>query len=502
MNIANIFRILGFLLMGFCPTMLPPVGVAFWYNEPTALIFLWASLLTFLLGFLLWFPTRNAQKEIRAREGFLIVTLLWLSLCLVSAIPFILLTYPFVSGIDAIFESISGLTATGATVFVDLDSFPRSILYYRQQLQFVGGGGIILLGISIMPMLGVGGMQLFRAEIPGPFKEEKLTPRINQTAKTLWIIYIGLVLFCTLGYWAAGMSWFDAVGHSYSTVSTGGFSTHDRSLAYFNTTSIQLVAIVFMFLGAVNFSLHFTSLRKININFSLNSIANLWVSLRKINFQHYWHDLEFRTYSIVILILTYIVSALLFQYKIFETPAKAFVESLFQVVTFSTTTGLSSANYNHWPSFVPILLTFISLIGGCGGSTAGGIKMIRGILLSKQIFREIKRLIHPNGHYIIKVGYSRLHYRTLDAVWGFLGVFVATGGFLLLLLLATGLDFITASSALSGCLSATGIGFGAAIDNFKSINDAAKIMLGVAMLAGRLEFFTLLVLLTPSYWRN
>ncbi len=484
MNILNIFRILGLLVMGFSPSMLLPIIIALLYMESTLSIFLWSLFISLGFGLLLWLPTRKYAREIKPREGFLIVTLLWILLSLIASLPFMFSTSPELSVMDAFFETVSGLTTTGATVFVGLDSMPRSILFYRQQLQFIGGGGIILLGIAIMPMLGVGGMQLFKAEIPGPFKEEKLTPRIAQAAKTLWFIYVGLVLLCTLSYWSAGMDFFDAISHSFSTVSTGGFSTHDKSIAYYNGPAIRLVATFFMILGAINFSLHFTA-------------------LYKGSFAQYWQDSECRAYLILILISSILVSATLFHFKLSSTSySGSIIESFFQATTFFTTTGFFSADYNSWPSFILIFLTLLGLVGGCAGSTAGGIKIIRVLLMNKQGFREIQRLIHPNGHYVIKIGRSRLHPQTLDAIWGFLWVYIAAFALLLIALMIYELDLLTAFSVLCASISNTGIGIGAVADNFKSLSDPVKFISCLAMLLGRLEFFSVLVLLAPSYWRN
>lgn len=275
--VMNISRILGYLLMPFSATMSPPLFIALWYHENTILPFYAATATTLVLGFLLWFPFRHYKHEIQAREAFLIVTLLWVGLALTGALPFVFSENPHMHYIDAVFETISGLTTTGATILLKLDTLPRSILYYRQQLQFIGGGGIIVLSIAILPMLGVGGMQLFRAEMAGPFKEDKLTPRITQTAKTLWFIYVGLTVLCALSYWAAGMNIFDAVGYSFSTISTGGFGTHDENFSNFQNPILEVLCIIFMLLGAINFSLHFSALRRGSL-------------------LHYWQDPEFKTY--------------------------------------------------------------------------------------------------------------------------------------------------------------------------------------------------------------
>jgi len=482
MHIATISRILGLLILGLGITFLPPLGVALFLKEEAALSFISSALATLVLGSILWLPNRLQQGDIRAREGFLIVTLIWVILSLISSLPFLLIASPKITFVDALFETISGLTTTGASIITQLDTLPRSILYYRQQLQFVGGGGIIVFGIAILPLLGVGGMQLFRAEFTTPFKEEKLTPRIAHTAKALWGIYSLLAILCTLGYWAAGMNLFDAVCHSFSTISTGGFSTYDDSLAHFQNVRIELVAIFFMILGAINFSLHFITIRHGGV-------------------QQYWQDRECRAFLILILIITLIVCFMLINEGT-TSRLGIFADSLFQVTTFFTTTGLVSTNYSIWPSFVPILLMVICLIGGCAGSTAGGIKMIRVILMNKHSFREIERLIHPSGHYVIKLGYSRLTQRTLDAVWGFLGIFLASFLIFLVLFLGTGADLLTSFSAIAATISNTGLGLGMVHESFAPISTNAKLILTLAMLAGRLEFYTILVLFTASYWRN
>jgi len=483
MQSHNIFRILGILLIAFSVTLLPPIAVSLWFTESTQLTFAWSALAILLLGIACWIPHRNQIYEIRNKEAFLIVVLFWVTLCLMGAIPFCASQNPQLSFIEALFESISGLTATGATMLTNLDNLPHSILYYRQQLQFVGGGGIILLGVAILPMLSVGGMQLFRAEMGGPNKEEKLMPKIAQSAKALWGIYIGLTFLCVLSYYGAGMELFDAICHSFSTVSTGGFSTHDESIGYFDSEAIEMVALIFMFLGSINFSLHFTAFQHKNLSY-------------------FWKDAEFKTYVIFLLVLSAFVSLALLHYDLAADITSSFFEGFFHVMSFSTTTGLSSVYYDDFPIFLMVLLMFISLIGGCAGSSTGGIKMIRAILINKQCLCEINRLIHPNAHYIIKVGTNPIHTRTLEAVSGFLAAYIIIFIFLLLSLLATGLDFMVAFSGLLTVLSGTGLGFGLVHHDFHTVNDAAKMLFSFAMLIGRLEFFTVLILCTPVYWNS
>lgn len=483
MHWIYIIRSLGLLFATFSVTLCPPIGVAIWYEEPISYVFIITALITLTLGLILWFPTRNIKQDPGIKDGFLIVVLFWATFCMVGAVPYMLSANPDISWIDAIFESVSGLTATGATILTQLDALPRTLLYYRQQTQFLGGMGVILLAIAILPALGVGGMQLFKAEFTGPTKDNKLTPRIAQSAKAIWMIYVGLTVFCAIAYWAAGMELFDAIGYSFGTVSTGGYATHDQSIGYFQSPAIQYIAMFFMFLGGANFSLHF--------------ITAHYATLR-----HYIQDVEFRTYSMIILVGTALVALTLQHHNQFQNAFISFTESAFHVVSLCTTTGLSSSSHHGWPLFIPMLLLLVGVVGGCAGSTSGGIKIVRILLLNKQGYREIKRLIHPNACFVIKFGRMPLSERVINAIWGYLAVYMAMFGLFLILLLATGLDIITAYSATAATLSNIGPGLGDVASNYQSINDTAKVLLSVAMFIGRLELFTVLVLLTPSYWQS
>ena len=343
--------------------------------------------------------------------------------------------------------------------------------------------GIIVLAVAVLPMLGIGGMQLFRAETPGPVKDNKLTPRITETAKALWYIYLGLTVACCLAYWAAGMSFFDAVAHAFSTVAIGGFSTHDASMGYFNSAAIELIAVVFMLASGVNFALHFSAFRNVSL-------------------KPYQRDAEFRTYISVLAVVSVITIGYLQATKTFESSTESIVEGLFQVVSIGTTTGFTTAEYYSWPGFLPVLLLYISFMGGCSGSTGGGIKVIRILLLVKQGVRELKRLIHPNAQIVVKIGRKPLPEKVIEAVWGFFAAYFAISALMILTLMATGLDQETAFSAVAACLNNLGPGLGDVGQNFASINDFAKWTLCLAMLLGRLEIFTLLVLFTPGFWRK
>jgi len=476
-------RVIGLLLMVFSFTMLPPAVVGLIYGDGSVWPFLDGFLIILGAGLLLWLPVRRVRKELRLRDGFLVVVSFWVVLGLAGALPLYLSPELAVSVTDAVFESMSGLTTTGATVVVGIDDLPHSILFYRQQLQWMGGMGIIVLAVAVLPMLGVGGMQLFRAETPGPVKDNKLTPRITETAKALWYIYLGLTVACGTAYWLAGMEVFDAIGHAFSTVAIGGFSTHDASMGYFNSPLIEMIAVVFMLLSGANFALHFLAWRR--------------VSLRP-----YASDPEFRVYFSILFAVAVVTSGYLYFTGIFSDPASALHHGVFQAVSIGTTTGFTTAAYHYWPGFLPVLLLFVSFIGGCAASTGGGLKVIRFMLLLKQGMRELKRLVHPSAQLAVKVGRKPMDEKVIEAVWGFFSAYVAVFTVMMLLLMASGLDQVTAFSAVAASINNLGPGLGEVGAHYRDINDFSKWVLCVAMLLGRLEIFTLLVLITPAFWRR
>jgi len=476
-------RIIGLLMMLFSSTMLPPAAVALLYGDGALYPFLLGFVLILSTGALLWLPVRRQRKELRLRDGFVVVVLFWTVLGASGAIPLMLSELPDMSLTNAIFESVSGLTTTGATVIVGIDNLPHSILFYRQQLQWLGGMGIIVLAVAILPMLGVGGMQLYRAETPGPMKDNKLTPRITETAKALWYIYLGLTVACAVAYWLAGMGVFDAVSHAFSTVAIGGFSTHDASIGFFNSTTIEMVAMVFMLLSGINFALHFLAWRSTTI-------------------RPYFQDSECKTYLFILASASVVTVGYLHFTGTFPDFGDTLHHGLFQVISIGTTTGFTTVQYFAWPGFLPVLLIFISFIGGSAGSTGGGMKVIRFLLLFKQGMRELKRLIHPTAQIPIKVGGKPLPPQVIEAVWGFFATYVAVFSIFLLALMMTGLDQITAFSAVAATLNNLGPGLGEVGMHYRDINDPAKWMLCFSMLLGRLEIFTMLVLLTPAFWRR
>ena len=482
MHLAISLRILGLLLTLFSSAMLLPLLFAVVVGDDTVGGFLSGFGITASAGLLLWLPLRGARRELRIRDGFLITALFWTVLGLFGALPFALTDSLAVKPIDAVFESISGLTTTGATVLVGLDDLPRSLLLYRQLLQWLGGIGIIVVAVAVLPMLGVGGMQLYRAETPGPSKDSKLTPRIAETAKALFIVYMLLTLTCAAAYRAAGMSGFDAVCHAFSTVAIGGFSTHDASMGYFQSNTILLVCTLFMFVSAINFGMHYTAWKRRSLG-------------------HYREDSETRFFASAMLVCTSATCAYLIASDTLA-PENGIVHGLFQAVSITTTTGFATQDFAAWPGFLPMMLLMFSFMGGCVGSTGGGIKAMRLMLIYKQGIRELKQLIHPHAIIPLKVGNRRVEAKVVSAVWSFFAVYTFVFIVLMLVLMATGLDFLTAFSAMGATLNNLGPGLGAVAANYGAIGDFAKGILCLAMLLGRLEVFTLLVLFTPMFWRQ
>lgn len=483
MQIRTIIRILGLLVALFSVTMIPPAVVSISYTDGSGLPFAAAFVLCLLTGLLFWYPNRFNKAELRAKEGFLIVVLFWSVLASFGALPFLLLEQPSMSVADAFFESFSALTTTGATVIKGLDYLPQSVLFYRQQLQWLGGMGIIVLAVAILPILGVGGMQLYRAETPGPIKDSKMTPRIADTAKHLWYIYLSLTIACSLAYWLAGMNAFDAICHAFSTIAIGGFSTHDASLGYFDSPLINMVCIIFLWISALNFALHYAAVRGKNLG-------------------TYWKDYELRAFFFIQLVVCLVCVSVLIAEGLYESTQDSVIQGIFHAVSISTTAGFATDNFSGWPTFLPLLLILASFVGGCAGSTGGGLKVIRVLLLYLQGRREVNRLIHPKAVYSVKLGSRLLPDRVVEAVWGFLSAYALIFVLIMLLLIATGMSDISAFSAAAATLNNLGPGLGEVAVNYSDVTDAGKWVLIMAMLFGRLEVFSLLVLLSPTFWRS
>ncbi|MBS9443634.1 Trk system potassium transporter TrkH [Photorhabdus heterorhabditis] len=483
MHFRAITRIVGLLVILFSVTMIIPGLVALIYRDGAGRAFSQTFIFALVIGLILWIPNREQKHELKPREGFLIVVLFWTVLGSVGALPFIFSEQPSLSITDAFFESFSGLTTTGATTLIGLDSLPKAILFYRQMLQWLGGMGIIVLAVAILPLLGVGGMQLYRAEMPGPLKDNKMRPRIAETAKTLWLIYVLLTIACALALWAAGMSVFDAISHSFSTIAIGGFSTHDASIGYFDSPAINTIIAIFLLISGCNFGLHFAVLTGRSLTV-------------------YWRDPEFRMFISIQLVLVIICTLMLWNHAVYKSGIETLNQAFFQVVSMATTAGFSTDSFARWPSFLPILLLCSAFIGGCAGSTGGGLKVIRILLLFLQGSRELKRLVHPNAVYTLKLGRRALPERIIEAVWGFFSAYALVFIISLLLLIATGVDELSAFSAIAATLNNLGPGLGVVADNFTAMNPIAKWILVITMLFGRLEVFTLLVLFTPTFWRE
>lgn len=482
MQLRVVQRVLGLLLMLFSLSMLPPVFVSAWYHDGSAPAFVLGFLVTLLAGTVVWAPVRHVSRDLRSRDGFLVVAGFWTLLGLFGGMPFLFSGQPSMSFTDATFEAVSGITTTGATVLSGLDTLPRAILYYRAQLHWLGGMGVVVLAVAVLPMLGVGGFQLYRAESPGAIKDTRLTPRITGTAKVLWYVYLGLTIACTAAYWAAGMTFFDALCYSFATLATGGFTNHDASLGHFHSPLINAIAVVFMILGATNFALHFTA----------------WQSR---SLRSYLRDPEFRAFMVILAGLALFAGGYLYAGSstgLFETAGHAG----FQVVSVLTGTGFSTNDFTAWPGALPVLLVFAMFIGGCGGSTAGGMKVIRWLLLYRQGLREVLRLVHPSAEIPVRLGNTVVPQRVVDAVWGFFAIYVVLFGTMMLALIGSGVDQVTAFSAIAACLNNVGSGLGEVAANFAVLQAAEKWICVLAMLLGRLEIFTLFVLISPAFWRR
>jgi trk system potassium uptake protein TrkH len=483
MHLQIVSKILGVLLIIFSATHITPIFVSWIYDDGNSFPFIAAFLVTLITGLVMWVPVRKIKRDLRYRDGFLVVVLFWTVLATFGAVPFLLSEFNNLSVTDAFFESMSGLTTTGGTIITNLDSLPYSTLYYRQQLQWLGGMGIVVLAVAIMPMLGIGGMQLYRAETPGPMKDSKLTPRITESAKALWYIYLGLTVLCAVAYLLAGMPLFDAICHAFSTIAIGGFSTHDQSMAFFDSALIESVAMVFMLVASANFSLHFLAWR----NRSLRPYLN---------------DSEYGFFLAVIgLFALLLVSALLVQ-EIYDDSATAIRQGLFHLISIATTTGYTSSGFASWPSALPVMLILLSFMGGCAGSTAGGMKVLRIQLMYRQVRQEIVRLVHPNAVLSVKLGRQVISDKVINTVTAFFSMYVFCFAITALALCAVGLDWVTAFSAAAACINNLGPGLEGVAQNYAEINDAAKWILAFAMLLGRLELFTLLVLFTTTFWRD
>ncbi|MCF6287755.1 MAG: TrkH family potassium uptake protein [Proteobacteria bacterium] len=478
-----VMRIVGLLLIISSLIMLPPIMIGMIYQDGDIKPFFHGFLVLFVLGACLLYIFRKATSDLKIRSAFIVVGMSWVIIGLSCAIPLYNSEVLNLSLADAIFESVSALTTTGSTILNNLDSLPHSILFYRQLLQWLGGMGIIVLAIAILPVLRIGGIQMFKAETPGPMKDNKLTPRITETAKTLWLLYLTMTVACATAYYMAGMSLFDAVSHAFSTISTGGMSTHDASIGYFNNSLIEIICIVFMILAGFNFAAHF-------------------IAWRSASMKVYLHDTEIKVYLGIIIAAFFITSIVLVVNDTYPTMYEAIRHSAFQVVAMVSNTGFSTANISTLPWMLPLFLILLGSVGACAGSTSGGIKLVRVILLYKLSMREFYRLIHPHGKFIIKMNDKNVHYRVLDSVSAFILQFMTLLIFFILVSMSFGEDITTATSTVLSALANLGPALGEAHSNYSSLQDSSKWVLSLVMIFGRLEIFTLFILFIPAYWES
>ncbi len=479
-----VIALVGRMVLLFALLMLVPLAFALFRHDVAERAFVVSTLVTASAGAGMSAFAWRSRRELQPRDGFLLVGLTWLLLPAFGSLP-LLLAIPGLSITDAYFEAMSGFTATGATVLSGLDALPLSVNVWRCLLMYVGGLGIIVLAVAILPMLGVGGMQLYKTEMPGPMKDTKLTPRISETARGLWLVYFGVSLLCFVAYRIAGMSWADAFMHMCSTMALGGFSSHDLSFGYWNSPAIEAVAIVFMMISGVSFALYFVAWRQ--------------RSLRVL-----WRDLEVRAFVAVVAGTVLIVSAYLAVHGTYATYLDALRHTAFHVVSVATTTGYATYDYATWPSFAPFLMILLGCFATCAGSTGGGIKMMRVLLMLKQARRELTRIIHPSIVNPVVLGGAAVPPRVIDAVVAYVMIYVVSIVSLSLLLLFSGLDVVTAFTAVLACINNIGPGLGEVgpAVNYGGLGDFQTWVCTFAMVLGRLELLSLLVLFTPQFWRR
>lgn len=484
LSLLPVFAVLGGILMVFSATMLVPLAFAYFGGDAGLYAYDVAIGITFGVGLALFLACRRFKRELQARDGFLLVSLVWAVLPAFGTLP-LLLHLPGLSFTDAYFEAMSGLTTTGATVLTGLDHLPTSINVWRCFMVLIGGMGILVLAVAILPLLGVGGSQLFKAETPGPMKDQKLTPRIAETARGLWTVYFAIALLCLLAFRVAGMGWADAFMHMCSTMGLGGFSSHDASFGHFDSPAIEAVAVLFMMVAGVNFALYFVAWKR-------RSLAGLW------------RDAEARMWFMTMLAAVFCIAAFLTAHGAYASFGEALRHAAFNVVSIASTTGFASVDYAQWPVFAPVLMLFLCCFATCAGSTGGGIKMIRAMLLVKGARRELKRIVHPRAVVPVTLGHIAVDANVLQSVLAFMLVYGAVAVGATMLLLFSGLDLITAASAVVACINNTGPGLGQVgpSGTFQGLNDFQTWVCSITMLLGRLELFSVLVLFTATFWRK
>ncbi len=472
------------MLMAFSSTYLLPLISAVVFQDGTLLLFLEDMASTFGAGLVLWALTRNFQRELKAKEGFMLVVLAWTGMAAFATFP-LMSSLPGLSFTDAYFETMSGLTTTGSTVLSGLDGLPPTLNLWRHELNWLGGMGIIVLAVAILPVLGVGGRQLLMAETPGPIKDSKLTPRITETAKSLWLVYGGITLLCILCLRWAGMNWLDAICHAFATMGLGGFSTHDASVGYFDSPAIEAILIGFMLIAGLNFATHFLALRG-------RSLAP------------YAQDIEAVPYLMLVLGSCLGIALYLQWQGTYPDFLTALRHASFNLVSIATDCGFASADFNLWPIFAPLWMLFLSCLAACAGSTGGGIKMVRTLILVKQSQLQMFMLTHPSAVNPLKLGGMVISSPITLSVLGFIFVYFMSVVILTLMLVISGLDFISSLSAILASINNAGPGLGAVgpATNYGSLTDVQTWICITAMFLGRIEVFTALILFTPAYWRK
>lgn len=483
-KILPVINIFGKILMAFSFCYLFPILVSFIYIEDSQQYFAKAMFINASLGFLLWLATKRFQRELKTRDGFLLVVLTWIGIAAFSTLP-LLYANPELSFTDAFFETMSGLTTTGATVLTGLDNLPKAINLWRHELVWLGGMGILVLVVAILPLLGVGGMQLYKAETPGPMKDSKLTPRITETAKSLWLVYFGITLLCIMSLRIAGMDWFDSVCHAFATMGLGGFSTHDASVSFFNSVAIEFVLIIFMLIAALNFATHF-------------------LAVRERSFSVYKADIEALMLLKVIFASIFGIAIFLLLSGTYADFGTALRHVAFNLVSIATDCGFMSVDYDKWPIAAPLWMLFLSCVAASSGSTGGGIKMIRTLILFKQGQREMVKLLHPAIVDPLKIGEQVIPNNVVFSVLGFIFLYFICILILTFLLMGSHLDFISSFTAIIACINNAGPGLNQVgpATNFGSLSDFQTWVCTLAMLLGRLEIFSLLIIFTPAFWRK